>query len=94
MFEVHYSILRGEPLHFFLPSSYVEASVSPELMLRPVNAEGALSLLQSRSGLRSYSKAKMRSQNAGSCTVGGSNGQVARGARAEERVTLDVRQHA
>jgi Acetyltransferase (GNAT) domain len=46
MFEVRYSTPRGEPLHPFLPSSYVEARVSPEFMLRLVNVEGVLGLLQ------------------------------------------------
>ncbi len=39
MFEVRYSTPRGEPLHPFLPSSYVEVRVSPEFMLRLVNVE-------------------------------------------------------
>ena len=36
----------GEPLHPFLPSSYVESRVNPKFMLRLVNVEGALGLLQ------------------------------------------------
>jgi predicted acetyltransferase len=48
MFEVRYSTPRGEPLHPFLPSSYVEARVAPEFMLRLVNAEEALGILQRR----------------------------------------------
>jgi hypothetical protein len=46
MFEVRYSTPRGEPLHPFLQSSYVESHVSPEFMLRLANVEGALGLLQ------------------------------------------------
>ena len=48
MFEVRYSTPRGEPLHPFLPSSYVEARVAPEFMLRLVNVEEALGILQCR----------------------------------------------
>ena len=58
MFEVRYSTPRGEPLHPFLPSSYVEARVSPEFMLRLVNVEEALGLLQRGRRLRSYSKSR------------------------------------
>lgn len=96
MFEVRYSTPRGEPLHPFLPSSYVEARVSPEFMLRLVNVEGALSLLQRRSEAPLVLEVEDDEipENAGSYTVGGSNGDVARGARTGEQVTLDVRQLA
>ncbi len=96
MFEVRYSTPRGEPLHPFLPSSYVEARVGPEFMLRLVNVEGALGLLQRASEAPFILEVEDDEipENAGSYTVGGSNGDVARGARAEERVTLDVRQLA
>ena len=96
MFEVRYSTPRGKPLHPFLPSSYVEARLSPEFMLRLVNVEGALSLLQRRSGAPLVLEVEDDEipENAGSYTIGGSGGDVARGARAEERVTLDVRQLA
>jgi len=61
MFEVSYSTPRGEPLHPFLPSSYVEARLSPEFMLRIVDVEGALKLLRRESGARrSSSKSRMR----------------------------------
>ncbi|MCA1716244.1 MAG: GNAT family N-acetyltransferase [Actinobacteria bacterium] len=96
MFEVRYSTPRGEPLHPFLPSSYVEARVGPEFMLRLVNVEGALSLLQRASEAPFVLEVEDDEipENAGPYTVGGYNGDVARGARAEERVTLDVRQLA
>lgn len=96
MFEVRYSTPRGEPLHPFLPSSYVEARVSPEFMLRLVNVEGTLSLLQRRSEAPLVLEVEDDEipENAGSYTVGGSNGDVARGARTGEQVTLDVRQLA
>ena len=50
MFEVRYSTSRGESLHPYLPSSYVEARVSPEFMLRLVDVEGALKLLRRDTG--------------------------------------------
>jgi len=96
MFEVRYSTPRGEPLHPFLPSSYVEARVGPEFMLRLVNVEGALGLLQrvSEAPLVLEVEDDEIPENEGPYTVGCSNGNVVRGARAEERVTLDVRQLA
>ena len=48
MFEARYSTQRGELLHPFLPSSYVEAPLTPEFMLRLVNVEEALGILQRR----------------------------------------------
>jgi predicted acetyltransferase len=96
MFEVRYSSPRDEPLHPFLPSSYVEARVSPEFMLRLVNVEEALGLLQRRSEAPLILEVEddEMPENAGLYTVGGSNGEVIRGAQAGERVTLDVRQLA
>ncbi len=96
MFEVRYSTPRGEPLHPFLPSSYVEARVSPEFMLRLVNVEEALGLLQRKSEAPLVLEVEddEMSENAGLYTVGGSRGDVIRGAQAGERVTLDVRQLA
>jgi predicted acetyltransferase len=94
--EVRYSTPRGEPLHPYLPSSYVKARVSPEFMLRLVNVEEALSLLQRRSEgpLILEVEDDEMPENAGRYTVGGYNGDVIRGAQAGERVTLDVRQLA
>ena len=96
MFEVRYSTQRGELLHPFLPSSYVEAPVAPEFMLRLVNVEEALGILQRRleAPLVLEVGDDEISENTESCTVGGSDGRVVRGAWAAERVTLDVRQLA
>jgi predicted acetyltransferase len=96
MFEVRYSTPRGEPLHSFLTSSYVEARVSPEFMPRLVDVEGALGLLQRRSETSFVLEVEDDEipENAGPYTVGYSNGRAKRGAWAQERVTLDVRQLA
>jgi predicted acetyltransferase len=96
MFEVRYSTPRGEPLHPFLPNSYVEARVSPEFMLRLVNVEKALGILQRRSEAPLVLEVGDDEipENTDSYTAGGSNGDVVRGARAGERVTLDVRELA
>ena len=96
MFEVRYSTPRGEPLHPFLPNSYVEARVSPEFMLRLVNVEEALGILQRRSEAPLVLEVGDDEipENTDSYTAGGSNGDVVRGARAGERVTLDVRELA
>ena len=60
-----------------------------------MNVEGALSLMHRRSGAPLVLEGEDEiPDNAGSCTVGGTNGHVARGARAGEWVTLDVRQIA
>ena len=84
--------LRGEPLHPFLPSSYVEARVSPKFMLRLVNVEEALGLLQrmSEAPLVLEAEDDEITENAGPYTVGGSDGDVARGAQAQDRMMLDV----
>lgn len=95
MFEVSYSTPRGEPLHPFLPSSYVEARLSPEFMLRLVDVEGALKLLRREFGapLGLEVSDEVIPENAGEYTVGG--GGVVRGVEtAVERVSLDVRQLA
>jgi predicted acetyltransferase len=65
-------------------------------MLRLVNVEGALGLLQRASEVPFVLEVNDDEipQNAGPYTVGGSNGDVARCAGAEDRVTLDVRQLA
>lgn len=94
MFEIWYSTSRGAPLHPYLPSSYVEARVSPEFMLRLVDVEGALKLLRRDTGAPLVLKVEDDEipQNAGEYTVG--DGQVVRGAESGERVALDVRQLA
>jgi predicted acetyltransferase len=88
---------RGEPLHPYLPNSFVDARINPEFMLRLVNVEGALRLLDCRSEAF-YSPFVLEieddaiSENSGEYTVGG--GGVIRGTEAEDRVALDVRQLA
>jgi predicted acetyltransferase len=96
MFEVRYSTPRGEPLHPFLPSSYVETRVSPEFMLRLVNVEGALSLPRRKSEAPLVLEVEDDEipENAGPYTIGGSDGDVTRRAQVGERATLDVRQLA
>ncbi len=64
-------------------------------MFRPVNAEEALSLLQRRSGASLVLEGDDEiPENAGSCTVGGSNGHVIRSTRAGEWLTFDMRKLA
>ncbi len=94
MFEVSYSTPRGEPLHPFLPSSYVETRLSPEFMLRLVNVEEALGLLrrESEAPLVLEVSDDVISENSGPYTV--VKGEIVRGAQAAERVALDVRQLA
>ncbi len=97
VFNVKYSVPRGEPLHPYLPNSFVDARISPEFMLRLVSVEGALGLLDRRSeALRAPLVLEVEddaiSENTGEYTVG--NTGVVRGAEAEDRVALDVRQLA
>lgn len=94
MFEVRHLPPRGEPLRPFLPSSYVEARVSPEFMLRLVDLEGALRLLdrEVQAPLVLEVEDGEIPENAGEYTVG--DGRVVRGSEAVERVALDVRQLA
>jgi predicted acetyltransferase len=94
VFEIKYYTPRGEPLHPYLRSSYVKAEVSPEFMLRLVDVEGALSLLDRTidEPLVLEISDDVIPENAGSYSVG--EGEVVRGAEAAERVVLDVRQLA
>jgi predicted acetyltransferase len=94
VFEIKHHTPRGELLHPYLRSSYVKAEVEPEFMLRLVDVEGALNLLDralDRPLVLEVSD-DVIPENAGSYTVGG--GEVVRGVEAEERVALDVRQLA
>ena len=93
-FEVKYETPRDEPLHPHLSSSYVDARVHPDMMLRLLDVEGALNLLHRRTGepLVLEVSDDVIPENAGEYTVGG--GEVVRGAEARERVALDVRQLA
>jgi predicted acetyltransferase len=91
VFEILHHTPRGEPLHPYLRSSYVKAEVEPEFMLRLVDVEGALKLLDralERPLVLEVSD-DVTEENAGSFTFGG--GEVIRGAEAEESVALDVR---
>ena len=93
-FAVKHSVPRGEPLHPHLPSSYVNARIDPQFMLRLVSVEGALSLLDLRREdldmqLTIEVEDDLISENAGEYVIGG-NG-VVRCAKAKERVALDVR---
>ena len=93
-FEVKYETSRDEPLHPYLESSYVDARVNPDMMLRIVDVEGALGLLHRRISepLVLEVSDDVVSENTGKYIVGG--GEVVRGAETRERVALDVRQLA
>lgn len=94
VFGVGISTPRGEPLHPYLPSSYVKAKVEPQFMLRLVDVEGALGLLgrEVEELLVLYVADDVVPENVGEYTVG--RGEVVRGAETGERVTLDVRRLA
>lgn len=93
-FRVRYEAPRGDPLHPYLPSSYVEARVEPGMMLRLVNVEGALGLMRRETvePLVLEVSDDVVPENTGEYTVAKSG--VVRGAEAGERVVLDVRQLA
>ncbi len=94
VFEIKHSTPRGEPLHPYLPSSYVKAEIEPEFMLRLVDVEGALDLLDRapEEPLVLEVSDDVIEENAGLYTVG--RGEIVRGVEAEERVSLDVRRLA
>jgi predicted acetyltransferase len=94
VFEIKHHTSRGEPLHPYLPSSYVKAETEPEFMLRLVDVEGALDLLDRAMDepLVLEISDDVIEENAGEYTVG--RDEVVRGAEAAERVALDVRQLA
>jgi predicted acetyltransferase len=94
VFEIKHSTPRGDLLHPYLLSSYVKAEIEPEFMLRLVDVEGALKLLDRtvESPLVLEVSDDVIEENADSYTVG--DGEVVRGAEAERWVTLDVRQLA
>src|ERR671921_2637936 len=85
---------RGEPLHPYLRSSYVDAKIEPDQMLRLVDVETALGYLgrMPESPLVLDISDDVIPENSGEYTV--ADGQVARGAEAGESVSLDVRQLA
>jgi predicted acetyltransferase len=92
--EIQHHAPRGEPLHPYLRSSYVKAEIEPEFMLRLVDVEEALNLLDRALGepLVLEVSDDVIEENAGSYTAG--NDEVVRGVEAEMRVSLDVRQLA
>lgn len=94
VFGIRYWTLRGEPLHPYLQSSYVETKIAPDQMLRLVDVEGALGLLDRRisAPLTLDVSDDAIPENAGVYTAGG--GEAVRGAEAGERASLDVRQLA
>jgi len=85
---------RGGPLHPYLRSSYVDAKIEPDQMLRLVDVEAALGYLERmpESPLVLDLSDDVIPENSGEYTV--ADGQVARGAEAGESVSLDVRQLA
>ncbi len=92
-FDIRHWTSPGDPLHPYLRSSYVKAKVEPDQMLRLVDVEGALRLLDREAGPIVLEVADDTiPQNADQYTFG--NGEVARGAEAGHRVSLDVRQLA
>src|SRR5215216_5940524 len=94
VFEIKHSVPRGELLHPYLRSSYVEAEISPEFMLRLVDVEGALKTLDrsAHEPLVLEVSDDVIEENTGAYTVG--DGEVVRGVEAAERVSLDVRRLA
>ncbi len=93
VFEVRYKTPRGELLHPYLDNAYVEAKVSPEMMLRLVDVEGALGFLDRKleEPLVLEVADDTVPENAGVYTVGDG---VTRGAEGAEKVSVDVRQLA
>jgi predicted acetyltransferase len=88
------STSRGEPLHPYLKSSHVKASIDPDQMLRLVDVETALGYLElvPEEPLVLDVRDDVIPENQGEYTVG--HGKVVRGAEAEQSVSLDVRQLA
>ncbi|MDQ3429528.1 MAG: sterol carrier protein domain-containing protein, partial [Actinomycetota bacterium] len=93
-FDIRHWTSREDPLHPYLQSSYVDAKVEPDQMLRLTDVEGALGHLNRKSGgpLVLEVADDVIPENAGEYTLG--TGGVVRGAEAGERVALDVRQLA
>jgi predicted acetyltransferase len=86
------STSRGEPLHPYLQSSYVKASIDPDQMLRLVDVETALGYLElaPQESLVLDVRDDVIAENQGEYTIG--CGEVVRGVEAEKSVSLDVRQ--
>ena len=92
-FDIRHWTSREDPLHPYLRSSYVNAKVEPDQMLRLVDVGGALGHLNREAGpLVLEVTDDTIPENAGEYTIGA--GEVVRGAEAENRIALDVRQLA
>lgn len=93
-FRIRYWASRGNPLHPYLKSSYVNAKIEPDQMLRLVDVEAALGYLDrvAEEPLVLEVADDGIPENGGRYTVGG--GGVVRGAEATETVALDVRRLA
>ena len=92
-FDIRHWTSREAPLHPYLPSSYVEAKIEPDQMLRLVDVEGSLKHLDRNAGpLVLEVSDDVIPENTGEYTI--ERGEVVRGAEAEDRVALDVRQLA
>lgn len=92
--RVKYQTPPGQPLHPFLESSHVRATLEPGKMLRLVDVEGALCRLSRPvpEPLALEVSDDAIPENAGNYTI--NEGNVVRGAAAPERIALDVRQLA
>lgn len=93
-FDIRHWTSREDPLHPYLRSSYVDAKVEPDQMLRLTDVRGALGHLNRKAArpLALEVADDTIPENAGEYIIG--DGEVVRGAEAGERVTLDVRQLA
>jgi len=90
-FDIRHWTSRNDTLHPYLKSSFVDAKVEPDQMLRLVDVEGALGHLNREAGpLVLEVTDDVIPENAGEYTFG--DGRVVRGTGAEDRVALDVRQ--
>lgn len=94
VFGLRYGAPAGDPLHPFLAEAHVDARVEPQFMLRIVDVEGALGLLERTppAPLVLEVADDVLPENGGEYTVEG--GRVVRGAGGGERVGLDVRRLA
>ncbi len=94
VYEIKHSTPRGVPLHPYLPSSYVKAEIEPEFMLRLVDVEAALNLLDLSVDEPFVLRVSdnVIPENDGYYTI--REGEVARGAEAGEKISIDVRQLA
>lgn len=94
VFEIKLFTPQRRPLHPYLASSYVDAKVEPDFMLRLVDVRGALGLLRRSTPepLTLEVTDDVIPENTGLYTLG--DGEVVVGAEAGETVALDVRRLA